>query len=188
MAKTRLDAALLTKISKQIGKKEQYVREQISRRASRRNIASEAAQILWVKELGFGTAAAQRRLDPHVQQQIASGAMETPSRSNGRRSATARRGIGKKATETAALSAAIDLLLSDHELKNRTRDLLKARKNFDRVFREATTVFDDRLQKLAKITGKVNPGDLVSQTLHHSRAILTVSKYQDEQEGFFSDL
>ena len=73
MAKTRLDAALLTKISKQIGKKEQYVREQISRRASRRNIASEAAQILWAKELGFGTAAAQRRLDPHVQQQIASG-------------------------------------------------------------------------------------------------------------------
>lgn len=184
MGRTQLDAALLTKMATKLSKTEQYVREQISRRASRKNIASEAAQIAWAKELGFGTASAQRRLDPHIQHQIAAIAVHAPMSANGRRPAPSRR-VARKVTGAATLSGAIDLLLSDYELKQRTSDLLKARKNFDRVFREATTVFDDRLQRLAQITGKVNPGDLVSQTLHHSRAILLVSKHQDEQEGFF---
>ncbi|HAF23506.1 MAG TPA: hypothetical protein DCK93_11465, partial [Blastocatellia bacterium] len=154
MGRTQLDATLLKKMATKIGKTEQYVREQISRRASRKNIASEAAQITWAKELGFGTATAQRRLDPHIQHQIVAVPVQGPASANGRRPSLTGRGTARKATGAATLSAAIDLLLSDQELKQRTSDLLKARRNFDRVFREATTVFDDRLQRLAQITGK----------------------------------
>jgi hypothetical protein len=187
MAKTRLDAALLTKIAKKKQKTEQYVREQISRRASRSSISSEAAQILWAKELGFATASALRRLDPHIQQQVTSaGVAAVAPSSNGRASrtrSTAR--VSKSPSATAALNAAIDLLLSDGQLKHRCADLLRARRNFDRVLREATTVFDARLQALAQFPQKVNPGELVSRTLAPKGAILVVSKHADEQEGFF---
>jgi hypothetical protein len=84
------------------------------------------------------------------------------------------------------LRAAIDYLLSDEELKRRCADLLTARGSFDRVFREATTVLDDRLKKLAGIKSKVNPADLVARVLHPSKAILIVSEHADEQEGFYS--
>jgi hypothetical protein len=185
MARTQLDAALLKKMAKKLRKTEQYIREQISRRASKLSIASEAAQVLWAKELGLGTAGAQRRLDPHIQQQISSAAVHVPARSNGRAPAPPRNSKGKrKMSDAAGLTAAIDLLLSDSQLKQRTGDLLKARKNFDRVFREATTVFDDRLQKRAQLT-KVNPSGLVAQTLNPNKPILQVSKYTDEQQGFF---
>src|SRR6185312_2278734 len=114
MARTKLDTGLLTKIASRLGKTEQYVREQISRRASRHNIASEAAQVLWAKELGFGTATMQRGLDAHIQQQIiAVASVET--RSNGRRPTPGREAAVRRASTTEMLSAAIDLLLSDSE-------------------------------------------------------------------------
>lgn len=183
MPKTRLDIALLEKVATRTKKTEQYVREQISRRASRQGIASEAALIIWAKELGFGTAAAQRHLDPHIQQQITS-AQSTRGSSNRGRTDTATRGE-QQSRVPSPLRAALELLLSDEELKTRCADLLMARKSFDRVFREATVVLDARLKELGGIKGKVNPAELVARVLHPSKAVLVVSEYPDEQKGFF---
>ncbi len=99
---------------------------------------------------------------------------------------TARRKERKAARPVSGLRAAIDYLLSDDELKRRCTSLLTAKHSFDRVFREATTVLDDRLKKLAQIKGKINPDALVAKTLHPSKAILVVSEHDDEQEGFFN--
>lgn len=66
----RLDPALLRKIATETGKSEQYVREQVSKRARRLHVMSEVAQIVWAKELGLGTAIAFRRLDPQMQSQV----------------------------------------------------------------------------------------------------------------------
>jgi hypothetical protein len=184
MARTQLNLALLGKVAKKIGKSQQYVREQISKRASRHNIASEAQLIIWAKSLGFGTVAAQRSLDPHIQQQIASAGVISQSASDG----TRRHGKAMSVVPVrtvSALKASIEYLLSDQELKTRCADLLMARKSFDRVFREATVVLDARLKQLAKIKGKVNPAELVARVLHPNKAILIVSDYPDEQKGFF---
>jgi hypothetical protein len=183
MSNTRLNRALLTKVANRTKKTEQYIREQVSRRASRQGIASEAALIIWAKQLGFGTAAAQRHLDPHVQQQVSSARLLVLPRNESRKDGAQ---SGRQVTRTVSpLRASIDLLLSDQELKTRCADLLMARKSFDRVFREATVVLDARLKELGKIKGKVNPAELVARVLHPSKAVLLVSDYPDEQKGFF---
>jgi hypothetical protein len=43
-------------------------------------------------------------------------------------------------------AATIKTFLQDGQLRARCADLLRARGHFDRVFREATTVLDDRLK------------------------------------------
>jgi len=158
------------------------VREQVSRRASRDGVSSEAALIIWAKELGFGTSLAQRDLEPHIQQQISSAGLTRRSTSSRKEPAMR----GERTTRgPSPLRAAIDYLLSDEELKTRCADLLMARRSFDRVFREATVVLDARLKELGRIKGKVNPAELVARVLHPSKATLIVSEYQDEQKGFF---
>jgi hypothetical protein len=182
VAATRLDPGLLDKLAAKTGKDVQYVREQISRRAGRLSIASEAAQVLWAKEFGIGTAAYQRRLDPHVQQQITNVGNPTSRQVLSR---TNRERVERGPRAISPIRAAIDFLLSDDELKRRCSDLLTARRNFDRVFREATVVLDQRLKRLANIKGRMNPQELVARTLHPDKAILVVSEHRDEQQGFF---
>lgn len=180
-----LDAGLMGKLVTKTGKPLKYVREQISKRAGRQGISSEAALILWAKEHDIGTSTYQRGLEPHIQEQVRAG---LPAVFSSPRSATKGNGEQHNEVEPKAVSpvrAAIDYLLSDEELKRRCMVMLTARRDFDRAFREATTVLDDRLKKLAKIKGKVNPDALVAQVLHPDRAILVVSEHEDEQTGFF---
>jgi len=187
-----LDKKLLYKIARSIGKGEKYTREQISRRASRLGIASEASQILWAKELGIGTARFQRALEPHIQQQVRDhlptvfarqSEVSKRQRIHGRPS---RRRVPSLRQEV-ILTAAIDYLLEDDELRSRCSDLLKAKAKFDRVFREATTVLDDRLRKLAGISDtRMVPSDLVVKVLHPNNPILRVSIDTSEQEGLFA--
>ncbi len=84
------------------------------------------------------------------------------------------------------VGAAIALLLSDSELRDRCKDLLLARKHYDRVVREGTTILDDRLKKVTGIFN-LNPSDLVGKALapDPARAVIVVSRKKDEQEGFF---
>ena len=85
------------------------------------------------------------------------------------------------------LGATIDFILQDAELRGRCRDLLLARRHYDRVVREATTVLDDRLKKVSGISG-MNPAALVGKALapDPSKAVIVISGERDEQEGFFS--
>ncbi|BAU46800.1 hypothetical protein SVA_0218 [Sulfurifustis variabilis] len=183
MPRTRLDPVLLEKLATKTKKSPQYIREQISRRAARLSIASEAAMVLWAREFGIGTAAFQRRLDPHIQQQI--GAARFVKLSNDAIPRRTEAKVPRDPRGPSPLRASIDFLLSDEELKRRCADLLTARKSFDRVFREATVVLDNRLKRLAQIKGKMNPADLVARVLHPDRALLVVSEHRDEQQGFF---
>ena len=83
--------------------------------------------------------------------------------------------------------ATIDTLLHDAELRDRCKDLLLAKRNFDRVFRESTTVLDDRLKRRTGISN-MNPENLVGKALNPdpSKAVLEVSADRAEQEGFHS--
>lgn len=72
MSLLRLDQSLLGKIKQKTGKPEQYVREQISKRANNFGISSEAYLVVWAKNLGLGTASYQRLLSPHIQMEIRS--------------------------------------------------------------------------------------------------------------------
>ncbi|MFH1679540.1 MAG: hypothetical protein ABIH26_02735, partial [Candidatus Eisenbacteria bacterium] len=67
----RLDQALLSKVAKRLRKEPQYIREQVSRRASREGVASPAALVMWARDLGIGVASAVNRLPAHMQQQLA---------------------------------------------------------------------------------------------------------------------
>ncbi len=186
MGATRLDPSLLDKLVKRTRKPIKYVREQISKRAAKHSISAEAALILWAKEFGIGTATFQRRLDPHLQEQVRAGlpAFFTAPAPTVRRNGKEKRRKG--ARPVSGLRAAIDYLLSDEELKRRCGDLLTASGSFDRIFREATTVLDDRLKRLAQIKGHIDPAILVAKVLHPNNAILVVSDHTNEQDGMFS--
>jgi hypothetical protein len=168
-----------------VGKSQQYVREQISKRAGRLGISSEAAQILWAKNLGIGAAHALHKLDPHIQEQVRTSLptvfVESPQ------TRSSKRGPGKKPPKSRdPTGLAIDYLLSDKELKSRCEDLLKRPRHFDRVFREATTVLETRIKSLSGITKKMHPSDLVSRVINPdpTKAILVLSEDKSEQEGF----
>ncbi len=72
MPQKRLNPDLLVKMAKKTGKSKQYLREQISRRASRQSITSTAAQLVWAKQLGIGTANAVAKASPDVRQEVRS--------------------------------------------------------------------------------------------------------------------
>jgi len=181
---TKLDQPLLQKIAEKTNKSTQYIREQISRRASRLGIAAEAAQILWAKELGIGTAVALRRLEPHEQEQVRA---SLPAVFSGPTTAQkGRKGSSRTAVRNLdPIRLAVDYLIEDEELKSRCGDLLKAKRHFDRALREATVVLDDRLKKLTGITN-MNPENLVGKALNPNpnKAVIVVSKEPAEQKGF----
>jgi uncharacterized protein (TIGR02391 family) len=185
MPQKRLNPALLKKIAKKSGKSEKYLREQISRRAGKQGISSTAAQLVWAKELQIGIGHAFNKVPAEVREEVRSvGAGQfaaQPRASNGKRPVTPRRKAAPITTAT------IDALLQDGQLRGRCRDLLRAKNHFDRVFREATTVLDDRLKKKTGISN-MNPENLVGKALNPdpSKAALEVSSDKAEQEGFYS--
>jgi uncharacterized protein (TIGR02391 family) len=85
------------------------------------------------------------------------------------------------------IAATVDFILEDLELRGRCRDILLAKKHYDRVVREATTVLDDRLKTLSGIS-LMNPGDLVGKALNPdpNKAVFVVSNKKEEQQGFFN--
>lgn len=185
--RTRLDQSLLRKIAEKTRKREKYAREQISRKAARQGITSEAAQVLWATELGIGTGRALARLAPHQQEHVRASLF---TGANAPDTATRRRSgkTVRRARRTDPILAAVDYLLSDDQLKSRCRKLFRDRQYFDRIMREATTVLENRLKKLAGIKGRVNPEKLVNDVLNPDvrKAILVVSTEQGEQAGFHS--
>ncbi len=54
------------------------------------------------------------------------------------------------------------------------------------MVREATTILDHRLKKLGRITGYMNPADVVGKVLNPQKAIIKVSTESAEQEGMFN--
>lgn len=185
MPQKRLNTGLLNKMAVKTGKPEQYLREQISRKASRQAISSTAAQLVWANELGIGTANVLHKLPADIREEVRSvgaGRSLTPLRTtNDSKPATQKR----KAEPITA--ATIDILLEDAQLRARCRDLLQAKKHFDRAFREATTVLDDRIKKKTGIHN-MNPENLVGKALNPDplKAVLEVSAEKAEQEGFHS--
>lgn len=123
----RLDQTLLRKVADRLGKDPQYIREQVSRRASREGVASPAALVMWARDLGIGVASAVNKLPPHVQQQLAVPRVVPPrpsvrprsTRRQGRRSQTSSRKPGRigrwvfvsHASEDRQLAAALVELL-----------------------------------------------------------------------------
>ena len=196
MPAARLDQALMMKLVRRTRKPLKYVREQVSKKAAKQGISSEAALILWARDLGIGTARFQRRLDPHMQEEVRAGLPSlfsgTPRNGPGTGKTRAGTQRGRRppqsrgSTRVAGLRAVIDYLLSDEELRRRCRDLLTARGSFDRAVREATTVLEHRLKHLAQIKGKINPEALVARVLHPEKAVLILSEHEDEQLGFFN--
>src|SRR6266545_2858727 len=110
MAKTQLDQAILRKLAEKTGKGEQYLREQISKRAARLGIASSAVEILWARDHGIGTGRYLATLPAHVQEQVRDGV------STAGRPARASRAAAKTPARSRAVAdpvrAAIDTLLS----------------------------------------------------------------------------
>jgi hypothetical protein len=182
----RLDIGLLKKVAKKTSKKLKYLREQVSKKANRLGITSEAALILLARDHGIGTATYLRKQSSGVQEQVRSSlpvafakSLLTRHAGNVRRAATrGRRGN---------VRIVIDYLIQDQELHDRCKDLLTARGKFDRAVREATTVFDDRLKSISGIR-KMRPADLVGKALNPDlqRAVIVVSADPAEQQGFFS--
>ena len=98
----RLNQTLLHKVAKRLGKTPQYIREQVSRRASREAVSSDVALIMWARSLGIGVASALNKVPPSVQQQLAVPRVLGPTQAKpqGRRAA-GRKGYGGARRPTA---------------------------------------------------------------------------------------
>jgi uncharacterized protein (TIGR02391 family) len=185
MGKPLLDQKLLSKLGQKTGKSPKSLREQISRRANKSGISSEAAQILWAKEQGISTATYQRRLPLGVQQEVQNFLPSIFARPPSNGAPASNKTVALK--RQPQIAAAIDYLLEDKELRDRCKDLLKAKKHYDRAIREATTVLDDRLKKVSGIKGML-PQELIGKVVNPDpqKAIIVVSSERSEQEGIFS--
>ena len=179
----RLNAEILEKMHRKTGKPHQHIRVRISQKASQQGISSIAAQLLWARELGIGIATALNR-NPEVREEIRSATPTTPTNTRARTVPAATRPKSKAKPITATT---IKTLLKDSQLHARCKDLILANKHFDRAFREATTVLDDRLKKKSGIAN-MNPGNLVGKALNPdpNKAVIEVSSDKAEQEGIHS--
>jgi uncharacterized protein (TIGR02391 family) len=182
MPRQRLDPNLLEKMAGKSGKSTKYLREQISRRASRQSITSTAAQLAWAKELKIGVANALGKVSADVREEVRSVGSAVPTAARMAKAATP-----KKQKVEPITAATIRRLLQDKQLQARCADLLRAKKHFDRAFREATTVLDNRLKTKTGIKN-MNPENLVSKAINPdpTRAVIEISPEKAEQEGFHS--
>src|SRR6266550_1317393 len=149
MGKRRLDSRLLVKLAGKTGKPVEYIREQLSRRASKQGISSEAALVLWCRQLSIGATTFLNKQPTFVRDEVRSTSAPTAGRSPQVRSNGKPSSGGRKVSSKISLGHVVDMILQDQQLRDRCKDLLTAKKNFDRVFREATTVLDDRLKKVS---------------------------------------
>jgi len=183
--KGRLNQALLKRMAETLEKPVKYVREQVSKRASKLSITSEAAQVVWAKQLGIGTAHVLRHLDPPIQDQIRAALPITfhPTEDNSQEPSG--KGTTRKPVDTISLAA--DFLLHDGELRSRCKDLLARKKHLDRSVREATTVLEDRIRRLSGVPEPL-PEALVNRAINPdpAKAKLVVSPVSSEQAGFHS--
>lgn len=185
MPRQRLDRNLLDKMAERSGKSLKYLREQISRRASRQGITSAAAQLIWAQSMGIGIGNALNRAPSEVRQEVRDAGTSTAGVSARVRKQQSTASPKRKVDPIT--SATIRTLLRDDQLRERCSDLLSAKQHFDRVIREATTVLDDRLKKKTGITN-MNPDNLVGKALNPdpSKAVIEVSAEGAEQRGFHS--
>ncbi len=185
MARTRLDPTLVRKIATKTNKTEQYVREQVSRRAARKGIVSAAELINWARDLKISTGRALQALPPEIQPQ---------ARSHGN-GASPRRGARSVADNTEAekppapdpVLAAISVLLVDQGLRDRCADILRRPRNFDRAVAQATTVLEVRIRTRSGVEG-LPAVPMINRALNPDpdKAVLVVSKKKEEQEGFYN--
>jgi uncharacterized protein (TIGR02391 family) len=184
MPRKRLNPDLLEKMAAKSGKSTQYLREQLSRRAGRSGISSTAAQLIWARELGIGIANALGRVPTDVREEVRTVGAVGPAVPRAEAVKITARTKRKSEPITAAT---IKTLLQDQQLHARCGDLLRAKKHFDRAFREATTVLDDRLKTKTGIRN-MNPENLVGKAVSPdpTKAIIEVSSDKAEQEGFHS--
>lgn len=66
----RLDSLLIKKLANKINKPGKYIKEQISKRASRNNVSSEAFFVKWLRDEGIGCQRYYNKLDPNIKKQI----------------------------------------------------------------------------------------------------------------------
>jgi hypothetical protein len=183
MAQRRLNPELLAKMAKRSGHPVKYLREQISRKASQQSISSTAAQLIWAKQLGIGIANALSKVSPEIRAEVRSAGAAPNTAPPGR----SRVPLPKTTKPEPITAGTIKTLLQDQQLHERCSDLLRAKKHFDRVFREATTVLDDRLKTKTGIRN-MNPENLVSKVVNPdpAKAVIEVSGDRSEQEGVHS--
>lgn len=184
----RLDQDILEKMARKLEKTQKYLREQISRKASKQGISSPAAQLMWARELGFGIGRALNK-HPEVRAEIQGAATAAAQPATRARSWETKPRVAARvaAKEKPITAATIKTLLKDPQLHTRCKDLILANKHFDRAFREATTVLDDRLKKKTGIKN-MNPANLVGKALNPNptKAVIEVSADKAEQEGMYS--
>jgi uncharacterized protein (TIGR02391 family) len=177
------DNTFLTKLAKRTKKSPQSLRELASRKAGQLGISSPAALLLWARERGVSITRALNKLPKEAREEVR-GAMVPPKLSGNR--TTQDVGARRARKQAPAITpAGIDSLLQDAQLRGRCRDLLLANEHFDRAFREATTVLDDRLKKKSGIKN-LNPLNLVNKAVNPDpqKAVIEVSAEKDQQEGF----
>ncbi len=182
-----LDKSLLTKVSAKTRKPLQYVREQVSKRATRIGVTSPVALILWARDLRISTTLYLRKLDPQIQEQVRSAQLSPPK--SERRAGRDRANQPFKAHKVAdPVIHAIEDLLADDELRSRCKDLLTRPRHFDRALREATTVLENRIRTTSGLKNRLNPEALVNTVLNAdpNKAILVISTEPNEQAGFHS--
>ena len=189
MSRRVLDAGVMSKLAKKLGKPVVGINVMVSNLASKRGISSEAALVVLAKKNGIGAAIYQRKLDPAKQAEVRdsiSSLSETRIRrgnsGQGSGVAVARAGT----SNNQSLRPAIEYLIQDSMLLNRCRDILLARANYDRPINQATQVLEDRIRTKSappkRLTGENLVGFAYNEDL--SKTVLRVlSNDPDDQRG-----
>jgi Protein of unknown function (Hypoth_ymh) len=191
MARPRiLDAKIMTKIAKKVGKKDiAAVNGMVSRKASKLGISAEAALIILAKEHGIGASTYQRRLDPAKQAEVrdALPAVFAPTTRSAKNTKAGARQSAATTSKRAMLKSAIEYLIADAELRDRCSDILMASSKYDRPINQATLVLEDRIRTKAQPPTRLVGENLVNFAFNEelSKTVLRVaSNDPNDQRGF----
>ncbi len=191
MGARRLDARIMAKLAKKLGKDTVSVNKLVYARAQRLGISSPAALVLVARDHGIGTARYQAGLDASTQAEIrqAIPAAIAPLARNiaGPSRRAAGRARAARTSPAANLRAAIKYLIQDGQLQMRTAPVLAGRGPFDIAINQATLVLEDRIRGKAQPPRRMVGEDLVNYAFKEDpdiTVLLVPGGERDEQRGY----
>ena len=187
-----LDKRIIDKVNAKLGRGSAHrVNSRVSWLAGKLGISAEAALVVLAKQHGVRTTVYQRTLSPEKQAEIRESlpslfAVTNNRRSEADKSVVPQNNKKRQTNQRAQWRLAVEYMIQDNVLLDRTISNLMARRHFDIPINQATLILEERIRQKAKPPKRMVGEELVGFAFNPEipQTVLKISDDPDDQRGF----